>query len=253
MLFGYNFVNYADKFSHFAASIVGARYKKTIHNGEDPDNQSRGLGKESCQQPKSKPGTTKDRQKNPPTVTYTHTYHIMAVTTTTTTAKAIAAKPRTKPKSSPLPVPAKPSRKHSSTATTAPSLPVTKATAVDSAMATTPLQQIATSARTPYEKRVWSLLCQIPAGHVSTYALVSAHLGSSPRAVGNALRRNPFAPQVPCHRVVATGGQLGGFKGQWPRDGEGITIDEKKRLLRSEGVRIDDKGRVLGTPWSGFV
>ena len=94
---------------------------------------------------------------------------------------------------------------------------------------------------------------QIPAGQVSTYAILSAHLSSSPRAVGNALRRNPFAPEVPCHRVVATGGLLGGFKGKWPKDGEGITIDEKKMLLRREGVKIDDKGRVLGTPWSGFV
>lgn len=99
----------------------------------------------------------------------------------------------------------------------------------------------------------WNLLCQIPRGSVSTYALLSAHLGSSPRAVGNALRRNPFAPEVPCHRVVATGGTLGGFKGKWPRDGEGITIDEKRRLLRGEGVKIDDKGRVLGTPWAAFV
>lgn len=60
-------------------------------------------------------------------------------------------------------------------------------------------------------------------------------------------------PQVPCHRVVATGGALGGFKGHWSTDGEGLTIDEKKRLLRREGVRIDDKGRVLGSPWDGFT
>ncbi|KAK6199631.1 hypothetical protein LQW54_010013 [Pestalotiopsis sp. IQ-011] len=115
------------------------------------------------------------------------------------------------------------------------------------------LERIASSDRTPFEKRVWSLLCQIPPGHVSTYGLMSASLGSSPRAVGNALRRNPFAPQVPCHRVVATGGQLGGFKGHWSTGGEGITIDEKKKLLRMEGVKIDPKGRVLGTPWSAFT
>ncbi|KAI1767060.1 methylated-DNA--cysteine S-met [Hypoxylon sp. FL1150] len=115
------------------------------------------------------------------------------------------------------------------------------------------LKRIAASNRTVFEKKVWNLLCQIPRGSVSTYALLSAHLGSSPRAVGNALRRNPFAPEVPCHRVVATGGALGGFKGKWPRDGEGITIDEKRRLLRGEGVKIDDKGRVLGTPWAAFV
>lgn len=115
------------------------------------------------------------------------------------------------------------------------------------------LARIAASAQTPFQKRVLALLCQVPRGHVTTYALMARHLGSSPRAVGNAMRRNPFAPDVPCHRCVATGGGLGGFKGQWPRDGEGITLDEKKGLLRGEGVRMDDGGRVLGTPFGGFV
>ncbi|RFU77893.1 methylated-dna-- -cysteine methyltransferase, partial [Trichoderma arundinaceum] len=86
------------------------------------------------------------------------------------------------------------------------------------------LLRIAASQRTDFEKRVWTALCQIPRGRVTTYGLLSAYLGTSPRAVGNALRRNPFAPDVPCHRVVATGGSLGGFKGSWPKDGEGITI-----------------------------
>ncbi|KAI0911059.1 6-O-methylguanine DNA methyltransferase [Ustulina deusta] len=115
------------------------------------------------------------------------------------------------------------------------------------------LQRIAASDRTVFEKKVWTLLCQIPPGSVSTYGLMASHLGSSPRAVGNALRRNPFAPQVPCHRVVATGGALGGFKGYPSKNGEGVTIGEKKSLLRKEGVKIDEKGRVLGTPWSAFV
>ncbi|KAM0251913.1 hypothetical protein ACHAQJ_007976 [Trichoderma viride] len=114
------------------------------------------------------------------------------------------------------------------------------------------LLRIAQSQRTDFEKRVWTALCQIPRGRVTTYGLLSAHLGTSPRAVGNALRRNPFAPEVPCHRVVATGGSLGGFKGSWPKDGEGITITEKKTLLRGEGIKLDEKGRVLGTVWSGF-
>jgi methylated-DNA-[protein]-cysteine S-methyltransferase len=105
------------------------------------------------------------------------------------------------------------------------------------------------SERTDFEKRVWTALCAIPRGSFTTYALLSKHLGTSPRAVGNALRRNPFAPEVPCHRVVATGGTLGGFKGQWPKDGEGITLDEKRKLLRAEGVKIDERGKVVGTPW----
>ncbi|KAI1068865.1 hypothetical protein LB507_006470 [Fusarium sp. FIESC RH6] len=115
------------------------------------------------------------------------------------------------------------------------------------------LALIESSTRTTFEKQVWSLLCQIPRGSVSTYGIMAAHLKSSPRAVGNALRRNPFAPEVPCHRVVATGGALGGFKGKWPKDGEGITLDEKRKLLKGEGVRWDEKGKVIGTPFGGFI
>lgn len=115
------------------------------------------------------------------------------------------------------------------------------------------LDRIAASTKTPFQKRVLSLLCQVPQGRVTTYGLMSKHLCSSPRAIGNAMRRNPFAPEVPCHRVVATGGALGGFKGQWPKNGEGITLDEKRRLLKGEGIKLDEKGRVLGTPFDGFV
>ncbi|KAG9257609.1 6-O-methylguanine DNA methyltransferase [Emericellopsis atlantica] len=112
------------------------------------------------------------------------------------------------------------------------------------------IHKIASSPRgTPFEKRVWTALCHIPEGSFTTYALLSKHLATSPRAVGNALRRNPYAPEVPCHRVVATGGNLGGFKGKWPRNGEGITLDEKRALLRGEGVKFDASGKVLGTPW----
>ncbi|KAK3387553.1 6-O-methylguanine DNA methyltransferase [Podospora didyma] len=110
---------------------------------------------------------------------------------------------------------------------------------------------------TPFEKNVWLLLLQIPPGSVSTYGILAAHLRSSPRAVGNALRRNPFAPAVPCHRVVATGGALGGFKGKiGRRDGEASdTLVEKRMLLRKEGVRFSSSGSgsVLGTPFMGFV
>lgn len=115
------------------------------------------------------------------------------------------------------------------------------------------LSRIANSERTVFEKRVWTALCQIPRGEVTTYGLLSNYLSSSPRAVGNALRRNPFAPEVPCHRVVATGGTLGGFKGSWPKNGEGITITEKRKLLKSEGIVVDDKGKVHASMWQGFV
>lgn len=67
---------------------------------------------------------------------------------------------------------------------------------------------------TPFRKRVLGALCQVPAGSYTTYLALSNHLSSSPRAVGNALRNNPFAPRVPCHRVIAADGGIGGFGGE---------------------------------------
>jgi methylated-DNA-[protein]-cysteine S-methyltransferase len=59
---------------------------------------------------------------------------------------------------------------------------------------------------TPFQERVYALLLQIPSGKVTTYAAMSKALNSSPRAVGGALRNNPFAPEVPCHRCIASTG-----------------------------------------------
>ncbi|KAL8874223.1 MAG: hypothetical protein Q9174_000415 [Haloplaca sp. 1 TL-2023] len=59
---------------------------------------------------------------------------------------------------------------------------------------------ITASTLTPFRQRVLLALCQVPAGRFTSYAALSDHLQSSARAVGNALRNNPFAPRVPCHR-----------------------------------------------------
>jgi O-6-methylguanine DNA methyltransferase len=59
---------------------------------------------------------------------------------------------------------------------------------------------------TAYQERVYALLLQIPSGRISSYACLSRALKSSPRAVGGALRNNPFAPEVPCHRVISASG-----------------------------------------------
>lgn len=59
---------------------------------------------------------------------------------------------------------------------------------------------------TSHQTRVYALLRQIPSGKVSTYAALSRALHSSPRAIGGALRVNPFAPEVPCHRVIQADG-----------------------------------------------
>lgn len=119
-----------------------------------------------------------------------------------------------------------------------------------------PEQLIANSTLTPFRKTVLRLLLQIPEGKWSTYQLLSDHLTASTgkncsaRAIGNAMRNNPFAPLVPCHRVLASGGNIGGFGGSW---GEGGTWAWKKReMLRGEGVRFDGKGRAVGSGFVGF-
>jgi methylated-DNA-[protein]-cysteine S-methyltransferase len=115
------------------------------------------------------------------------------------------------------------------------------------------LSKIARSSQTDFQKRVLSALVQIPRGHHTTYAILARHLKSSARAVGNALGTNSFAPEAPCHRVLASGGGIGGFKGVCGRNGqEGANDDQKRRLLRSEGVKFDGRGRALGSPWEGF-
>jgi len=95
---------------------------------------------------------------------------------------------------------------------------------------------------TPYQERVYALLLQIPEGKISTYASLARALKSSPRAVGGALRCNPFAPEVPCHRVIASTGYIGGFQGDWQKAPSGINCEKKLVLLKEEGVEFDDKG-----------
>jgi methylated-DNA-[protein]-cysteine S-methyltransferase len=79
---------------------------------------------------------------------------------------------------------------------------------------------------------------------------MSKFLGSSPRAVGNAMRGNPFAPRVPCHRILAADRSIGGFGGDWGANGK--HVNEKLLLLKAEGVKFDSKGKVLGPIFEGF-
>ncbi|KAJ5051842.1 uncharacterized protein L3040_001612 [Drepanopeziza brunnea f. sp. 'multigermtubi'] len=121
------------------------------------------------------------------------------------------------------------------------------------------LEKIALSQKTEFQKRVLTTLCQVPRGRYTTYGAMAKHLSSSARAVGNALRNNPFAPEVPCHRVLASGGGLGGFHGSWGRQGaEGLHDDKKRKLLRDEGVsqqldKIDDSVVSATTPLPLFT
>lgn len=84
---------------------------------------------------------------------------------------------------------------------------------------------------TPFQRRVYLALLDVPSGTTITYGELAKRIGCrSAQAIGQALRRNPFAPDVPCHRVVAADGSLGGYNGE--RDGE--QIEYKQRLLDAE-------------------
>ena len=87
------------------------------------------------------------------------------------------------------------------------------------------------AAGTPFQRRVWDALCRIPSGEVRTYGQLAARLGSSPRAVGNACRRNPVPIVVPCHRVVSATG-VGGYAGE----AAGRLVAVKRRLLEHERI-----------------
>ena len=92
-----------------------------------------------------------------------------------------------------------------------------------------------------FYERVWKAMRKIPKGKVTTYGELARALRTKAyRAVGNACRRNPYAPQVPCHRVVAAGGRIGGFGGRT----RGKNIRKKIAMLRREGVRVE-RGRVV--------
>ncbi|MBP3615183.1 MAG: MGMT family protein [Bacteroidaceae bacterium] len=84
---------------------------------------------------------------------------------------------------------------------------------------------------TPFQKRVYLALLDVPSGQTITYGELARRIGCrSAQAVGQALKRNPFAPEVPCHRIIAADGSLGGYNGK--REGE--EIERKRELLDKE-------------------
>jgi methylated-DNA-[protein]-cysteine S-methyltransferase len=79
-----------------------------------------------------------------------------------------------------------------------------------------------------FNQKVWAMTARIPRGRLTTYGEIAKALGSKgSRAVGAALNKNPYAPGVPCHRVVGSTGALTGFAGG---------LDKKRELLRREGI-----------------
>jgi methylated-DNA-[protein]-cysteine S-methyltransferase len=82
-----------------------------------------------------------------------------------------------------------------------------------------------------FEKKVLEIIKEIPIGRVTTYKEIARALESprASRAVGNALSKNPDAPEVPCHRVVKSDGRLGGYA---------FGAKKKEVILKSEGLAI---------------
>lgn len=84
---------------------------------------------------------------------------------------------------------------------------------------------------TPFQRRVYMELLNVHAGSTITYGELARRIGCrSAQAVGQALKRNPFAPEIPCHRVIASNGSTGGYFGE--REGE--MIERKRKLLEKE-------------------
>jgi methylated-DNA-[protein]-cysteine S-methyltransferase len=84
---------------------------------------------------------------------------------------------------------------------------------------------------TPHQQKVWRAMQKIPFGSHQSYGALSTTIGSSARAVGTACGRNPIPIVIPCHRVLAAGGRIGGYSGS------GGTAT-KRYLLSLEGVAL---------------
>lgn len=87
-----------------------------------------------------------------------------------------------------------------------------------------------------FYQKVWLACLEIPQGKTTTYSAIAKKIGhpGAYRAVGNALAKNPFAPDIPCHRVVRKDGKLGGYSAKGG-------IKAKKNLLMQEASIDNDK------------
>ncbi len=84
--------------------------------------------------------------------------------------------------------------------------------------------------RDSFNENCYALLRKVPRGKVTTYKAIANALGSKAyRAVGNAMNKNPYAPKVPCHRVINSNGNIGGFA---------LGKNKKINILNSEGIVI---------------
>ncbi|WP_456432341.1 MGMT family protein [Nitratifractor sp.] len=94
------------------------------------------------------------------------------------------------------------------------------------------------TAGSAFERAVWKAMERIPRGSVTTYGDIARYLGTrAVRAVGTAVGKNPYAPEVPCHRVVRSDGSVGRYSGEGG-------VERKIALLREEGVAVRD-GKIV--------
>ena len=86
---------------------------------------------------------------------------------------------------------------------------------------------------TVFQLKVWAYLKKIPRGSLKTYSQVAKGIGKplAVRAVANAIGKNPYAPRIPCHRVIRSDRSLGGYSGKGG-------IKTKKLLLKREGITL---------------
>jgi methylated-DNA-[protein]-cysteine S-methyltransferase len=81
-----------------------------------------------------------------------------------------------------------------------------------------------------FNERCYKILSKVPKGKVTTYRALAHKMNTKAyRAVGNAMNKNPYAPKVPCHRVVGSDGSMTGFASG---------ISNKVKMLKSEGIKI---------------
>ena len=86
---------------------------------------------------------------------------------------------------------------------------------------------------TKFQLKVWKYLKTIPKGQIRTYSEVARAIKKpkAVRAVANAIGKNPYAPKIPCHRVIRSDGSLGGYSGKGG-------INTKRKLLKLEGILL---------------
>ena len=89
---------------------------------------------------------------------------------------------------------------------------------------------------TPFQQKVWQALLQVPYGHTASYRDIALAVGNpkATRAVGGANGRNPIPIVIPCHRIIASDGSLGGYS---------AGLERKTWLLKHEGVQLPDSAK----------